>query len=471
VSARKPTPEQQAVIDAHRGVVVVSACPGSGKTTTLCLRAAALPAGESKTILAFNKRAATEFAERMGMVPGADVRTFHSFCMREIFTKWRDMGYSSKPKLLEEHLAFQYGAALGVDPKARTWEAMQLDEELIALTDQGWYNDDVAKAMEEADTETERVTLRAVLRYRRWLYEVNGMTFASMIRTVAEHTHLLRSSRHVMVDEYQDVDGFQFDIVRALGGQAKSLVVVGDPNQRIYEWRGALADAFGSMRGAFSEARELALTFNFRSYAEIVEAGEAVCPVGITAARGPSPGKDAVVQLDAKQLMNPLDIRGLMTSDLSKSAILCRYNRNCFMWQGLLSWAGIPVFVMGGGQFWNVRHIKIIMRWRETKRSAQDLFATGEWRKCMELKSYRDKKEEEAHSDAEWLLGLSDSELRDLRNCIQNEKAGLKIATIHKTKGLEFERVLLSGVDEKLQNEKFVYYVALTRAKDRLYLC
>jgi DNA helicase-2/ATP-dependent DNA helicase PcrA len=473
--SRKPTPEQQRVIDTHQGVTIVSACPGSGKTTTLALRAAALPPGESKLVMAFNKRAATEFAERMGMVPRADVRTFHSFCMREIYRNPKAYGYKGKPKLLEESLPYQIGAALGVDPRARTWEAMQLDEQLFLDCDaQGMYDQGVRDAMELAETEQERITYRAVLAYRKWLYDTNSMTFSSMIRTVAEHKEkLAHFGQHVMIDEYQDVDGFQFDIICAMGACAstKSMVVVGDPNQRIYEWRGALEDAFLSMRERFVEARELALSTNFRSYSEIVEAGEAVCPVGVTAARGRSPGNDAVVQLDAEKVSDALSVRELMGGDLTKSAVLCRYNRNCFMWQSLLSKAGIPVYVMGGGQFWTVRHVKIIMRFREARRGLQELLDSREWQLCMQMKSYQGKKEEEATQDAMWLMGLKDDELRDLRNCIQNEAKGLKIATIHKTKGLEFDRVLLSGIDEKLVREKFVYYVALTRAKDKLYLC
>lgn len=472
-AARKPTEEQQEVIDCREGVAVVSACPGSGKTTTLALRAAALPTSETKLVMAFNKRAATEFAERMGQVPGADVRTFHSFCMREMFANAKVMGYSSKPQLLKESLAYQYGAALGVDPRARTWEAMQLDEDLIQTADHGMYDADVVKAMNDPESELAHNTYRAILAYRKWLVKIGGMTFDSMIRTVAENTNVLRNfGKHVMIDEYQDVDRFQFDIVTALGAHenTKSLVVVGDPNQRIYEWRGALSDAFGSMRESLPTARQLALSINFRSFHEIVAEGEKICPIGVTAARGWSEGRDAVTTVDPS--LEQMDVVRMLGPDLPRSAILCRYNRNCLQWQASLAKQGIPVYVMGGGQYWNIRHVKIIMRFKELGRNAGDLFTSGEWQKCMKYKAYEDeKKQEEAAKDAEWLLSLSMSEIDALKHCLQNEQKGLRIATIHKVKGLEFEKVLLSGVDERLQKETFVYYVAVTRARNKLYLC
>ena len=55
-----------------------------------------------------------------------------------------------------------------------------------------------------------------------------------------------RRFAHVFVDEYQDTDPGQVDLLRALAGDGRDLVVVGDPDQSIYGFRGA--DVRGILR-------------------------------------------------------------------------------------------------------------------------------------------------------------------------------------------------------------------------------
>ena len=68
--------------------------------------------------------------------------------------------------------------------------------------------------------------------------------YADLIRRaviVAEaHREQLRERfQHVFVDEYQDTDPGQVALLRALAGDGRNLVVVGDPHQSIYAFRGA----------------------------------------------------------------------------------------------------------------------------------------------------------------------------------------------------------------------------------------
>lgn len=500
----KPTEQQQAVIDTQTGNVAVKACPGSGKTATLVARCQALPPSESKLVLAFNKKAADTFSQRLGSAPICDVRTFHSFCLREVFQNWEQMGFSAKPNL-DTDLTLYKSIKTFVAPEMRGWKDLPVDQATIEELNGHYYTDeleDMAKELvylnsrkiEFADLLRARVQERnqaevnslqaqldaikektmkpiaadMVLKIRRGLIDSNTITFASMIGLVAEHCRgglVPFAGQHIMVDEFQDVDRFQFDIVAAMAKhkEVKSVVCVGDPNQRIYEWRGALTNAFSTMQNTLEDVKILPVTVNFRSKKSIIEKAETICPVGMSGTN-PEPGVVTAVKGDAfKQLTE--------SANLSDCAILCRYNKECFQWQLDLAKEGTPVFVIGGGSFWRTPHVKLAMDARKRNMSLSELTETKEWKKFMAAPRFEDNPDavEEVESDAEFVLNSSSADLLVLQKNLQNPN-GITIATIHKTKGMEWDRVLISGVTEKLKEETFVWYVAVTRAKSFLLL-
>src|ERR1700679_1217520 len=87
------TPQQQAVIDASSGVILVKACPGSGKTTTLVNRCRALSPKETKKVLMFNKNAQLDFVRKLGAASLCDISTFHSYCSQEIWNAPENYGF------------------------------------------------------------------------------------------------------------------------------------------------------------------------------------------------------------------------------------------------------------------------------------------------------------------------------------------------------------------------------------------
>ncbi|MBY0277926.1 AAA family ATPase [Candidatus Binatia bacterium] len=755
----EPTPQQQAVIDADEGDLLVEACPGSGKTATLVERCHALPPGETKLVLAFNKRAAEEFSRRMGCVPGADVRTFHSFCFRELMSDPRIYGYRSKPRVENQsllRLMLEANRDSFMYRRPRTWAEAGWDEEFARELEHSWYDGDITGPAGDGLDPIEKATAQAVLRFRRWQVEQGVVTFDAMVRLVAENTqHLSPPAQHVMVDEYQDVDRFQYEIALALSRLpgVKSFVVVGDPNQCqpgstlvtltggstkalrdvrvgdevvsfdrgsgsmvgmarrgqrvtrvsarpyvgdlirvraggsetsctvdhlwtvrpvraadiwvtylmqkgswfrvgycqlysacgdywtlhvatrarlegadrcwvlgvhrvqsdavveeaviaarfglptvtfkpvsegrhltranlgrvfaavgsrrdeavevlrefgrverfpfweagsgrprrttlldvracnllpgimevpvftgrkqpkwcgfgiqrervempvysievaktrtyvadgivthncIYEWRGALADAFGSLRGVLNgSSRTLPMTVNFRSHDEILVHAEAICPVGMTGVRGSREGAVSYVKRGAdgeadrteaaRQLLD-----GLSRQELTDVAILCRYNRDCLKWQLDLARAGIPVYMLGAGDFWSQRHVQMAVKAREYGATIDRLIGTEDWQRFASSRRFRDNPEklQEAIEDAKWVLSLSATELGQLRENVQHE-GGIRISSIHRSKGLEWARVMVHGVNQKLRDEKYVWYVAATRARDQLIL-
>lgn len=478
----KPTEQQQKVIETVSGVVLVQACPGSGKTQTLVDRTIALSSNDRKLVLAFNKKAAEEFASRLNKHGGAnaDVRTFHSFCLGQIKKNYKAFGFAGMPEVETSIPLFKALLAANDEPW-QSWDESPWDEDFIKMAEHTLYDADLAKIAKgpekikslsgQEGPNPVVLSAKALLKLRQWLVANNKLTFDSMIRLVAENTNRISwYGQHIMIDEYQDVDRFQFDISVAMTKMPgiKSFVVVGDPNQRIYEWRGALGDAFGDMSQAFPASVTLPLTVNFRSKDEILALAETICPVGMTGVKGSDP--KAVVKLAPESGEDKHIVEGA-NGDLHERAILCRFNRDCMSWGLRLAKKGIPVMVLGKGDFWSTKHIKMAKEaWLKGQRDSSTLFTSKGWTNMLRLSRYQDEEMvNQAMADAAWIMSLSREDMKVIEQSLQNEM-GIRVSTIHKVKGSEYNEVLIHNCDAKLKADKFVYYVAATRARNRLVL-
>ncbi|KAK7197529.1 ATP-dependent DNA helicase [Novymonas esmeraldas] len=81
---------------------------------------------------------------------------------------------------------------------------------------------------------------------------------------------------HFVVDEFQDFNEIQVELLALLAGDACRVTCVGDPNQCIYTWRGALPNVFGVWKKRFPQTTLLTLAMNYRSDGPIVEAANRV---------------------------------------------------------------------------------------------------------------------------------------------------------------------------------------------------
>ena len=77
--------------------------------------------------------------------------------------------------------------------------------------------------------------------------------------------------RYILVDEYQDTNGAQYAFIKRLSGQGKGLTLVGDDDQSIYGWRGAMPDNIATLQQDFSDLKVVKLEQNYRSAGRILK--------------------------------------------------------------------------------------------------------------------------------------------------------------------------------------------------------
>lgn len=258
---------QQAVVDHPGGPLLVLAGPGTGKTTTLVEaiveRVEARGVSPEQVLaLTFSRKAAEQLRDRvtarLGRTLGSPLAaTFHSFAYGLIRRYAPADLYDAPLRLLSapeqdvvlrdlltdapESVAWPPGlaSALGTRGFAKEVHAV-----LARAREKGL---DGVALVELGQTQRVPEFVAAGLFLEQYLtvLDAQGATdYPDLIRRAVLEAELHRAElraelSHVFVDEYQDTDPGQVALLRALAGDGRDLVVVGDPHQSIYGFRGA----------------------------------------------------------------------------------------------------------------------------------------------------------------------------------------------------------------------------------------
>jgi len=305
---------QRQVVNHAGGPLLVLAGPGTGKTTAIVeavvhrvTRRAIDPA--RILVLTFSRKAAEELRERITMRLGRTTReplalTFHSYAyalVRREFTLAGDEppillpgpeqllevrrllrgdaedGGASWPEQLRAALGTRGFAAELRDFLLRAAER-GLDGRSLAALGAERGRDDWAAAGVFLDSYAARFDLAPVPAYDyAEIVRIAGRLLARRVTRDRER----QAYDVVLVDEYQDTDPAQEDLLHALAGDGRELIVVGDPDQSIYAFRGAdvlalrrFPDRFRAPDG--SAARVLALRTGRRSGVVLLAASRRV---------------------------------------------------------------------------------------------------------------------------------------------------------------------------------------------------
>jgi superfamily I DNA/RNA helicase/RecB family exonuclease len=380
-------PSQQAVVDHVNGPLLVLAGPGTGKTTTLVeavverVRRGATP--DQVLVLTFSRKAADELRERIAgrlarTASEPSASTFHAWCLSLVMA----YGEGAVPRLLSgpERLVrireLLSGSAEGVGTTrwpARLVPALptqgmarEVSDLLDRARERGLEPADVAAAGQR-DGRDDWVAAASFFEEYVDVLGVRGeMDYADLVRRalllLADPVILAEvRGRYsvVFVDEYQDTDPAQEQLLRLLAGGGGDLVVVGDPDQSIYAFRGAdvscilrFPERFRTTSGA--EAPTLTLGVSRRAGAGLLAVSRALTQ------RIPAPGL-AVERLLAHRALTPVAAGGTaeirLFGTVSDEAIaIADVLRRAHLEDGL-PWSSMAVLVRSG-----VRTIPVLRR-------------------------------------------------------------------------------------------------------------
>jgi superfamily I DNA/RNA helicase/RecB family exonuclease len=270
---------QQQVVDHPGGPLLVLAGPGTGKTTTLVEaivdrieRRGAAP--EQVLALTFSRKAAEQLRDRVTARLGRTMATqlsstFHSFAYGLVRRYAPAELYEGPLRLLsapEQDVVLR--ELLTDHPESVVWPehlgralgtrgfAQEVHAVLGRAREKGLDGHDL-RALGEAEGLPEYVAAGLFLEQYLDSLDSQGATdYADLIRRarIEAETHrdeLRAELAHVFVDEYQDTDPGQVALLRALAGDGRDLVAVGDPHQSIYGFRGAEVRGILEFPGAF----------------------------------------------------------------------------------------------------------------------------------------------------------------------------------------------------------------------------
>ena len=286
----------------HEGTnLQLIACAGSGKTEVVARRIAALldpgrrSPFEPANIVAFTftEKAAGELKqriiERTGDAHGAligmarmFVGTIHAFCLELLTTE--------VPEYMKYEVLNEVQQGLFVTRNsARCGLTTTLDlkgKPLHRYHDSAHYTTALQILREDTINEAHvGLTLSAgLLAYQDLLSHHHYLDFSSILdraATALEGSTDLRARlgariKHVVVDEYQDVNPIQERLILALARAGAQICVVGDDDQTIYQWRGSTVSNILSFPERYAPAHQVRLQENFRSSPGVIDVARGI---------------------------------------------------------------------------------------------------------------------------------------------------------------------------------------------------
>jgi DNA helicase II / ATP-dependent DNA helicase PcrA len=379
--------QREAVTAPPEVPLLVVAGAGSGKTRVLTNRVAWLIRDQrvppfALLAITFTNKAAGEMKERVGTLVGPVanrmwVSTFHSACARILRREASHLGIRSSFSIYDQsdsvRLVDYVRRDLNLDPKR--FPARRLASQISALKNELVSAD---QALDRAAGPAERRVAEVYREYQRRLLEGSAADFDDLllltVRLFREHPDVLdqwrKRFRQVLVDEFQDTNGAQWEIVRLLTEEHRSVMVVGDQDQSVYKFRGADFRNLMRFEEAFPDATVIVLEQNYRSTQRILDAANAV--ILNNAARRPKHlwteqvGGELITRYHAQdehdeaaylahEIARLTDSEGYSFSDV---AVFYRTNAQSRVIEETLVRAGHPYRVVGGVRFYDRREVK-----------------------------------------------------------------------------------------------------------------
>lgn len=515
---------QREAVTAIDGPVIVVAGPGTGKTLTIvrriayCIHRGIRP--EHILAVTFTNRAAQEMKERIRAFLGKDsgavfAGTFHMLGLAII----RENTPQDFTVCTRNEQVSLLKAVLGDKGGSARETAERISRIKNLLTD--------------ADHEIQPVyeQYQSLLREKN-AFDFDDLILTP-IEMLGDDVLLGRyrdQFRYIIVDEYQDINPAQYRLLRLLAGDSGNICVVGDSDQAIYAFRGADVSNFLNFEKDFMGAARITLSHNYRSTATIVRASDAtirnnVHRIGRTLDPVRGDGKLITVvsvpdeKTEGEFIVNEIEARiggtshyklldpryGEDASDTACSfsdfAVAFRTNAQAEALREVFEASGIPYQILGNRYHGKNKTITdIITRLRERAGSNDAAVLTAATSIDELIVSILDELGVEdgglSYRFFEDLVRMHVADgtmatINDILNALtlltplddfDPRADSVTLMTLHGAKGLEFKVLFVTGVEEGLvpyvlrndcddtEEERRLFYVGMTRAKEELFL-
>jgi DNA helicase-2/ATP-dependent DNA helicase PcrA len=383
-------PAQRKAVTTLSGPLLVLAGAGTGKTRVVTLRIAELIRHGIRPgrILAvtFTNKAAAEMQQRVSGVLGKklderpQVATFHAHCLQVLRRHIRHLGYPERFAIYDR--GDQESLARSVLREIRAHDQKLRAGDLLSQVS-SWKSRCVrpAEAAALARTDRQHLAAAAYRRYQRSLKNAGAVDFDDILLCTEDlfqrFPEILKEEAglfdHLLIDEYQDTNGSQYRIVRALAKGHRNLCVVGDDDQSIYGWRGAEVEHILNFRRDWPDATVVRLERNYRSTAAILEHANRLIAFNsvrhdkvlrATHAAGDKPrimqckDETAEAQSVVADIARQLRLPGVEPEHI---AILFRTNEQPRSFEEQLRRQKIPYVLVGGTSFFDRKEVRDIL--------------------------------------------------------------------------------------------------------------
>lgn len=395
-------PAQREAVEHVSGPLLVLAGAGSGKTRVLTVRIARLIEEHGVSpghifAVTFTNKAAGEMKERVGRLLGRDpgglwIGTFHSLSARMLRREAPLIGFTHQYTIYDEddrqslirRLMDEQGHSTKLfNPRA-------ISSIISSAKNRMQGPDDLLR-----DSPFDKLVATAAAVYEDLgpaLRKANAMDFDDLLlhplRLFREHPDRLawyqRRFKFLMVDEFQDTNGAQYQFVTQLATEHRNVFVVGDDDQSIYGWRGADVRNMNRFQEDFPGTRVVRLEENYRSTSIILNAANGVITensgrMGKTL-RTVRQGGERVTLIacaderdEAEWIIRELSNRRARgDAEWKDVAILYRTNSQSRALEEALRRAAVPYRLVGAISFYDRREVKDLLAYLRLTANPKD---------------------------------------------------------------------------------------------------
>ncbi len=465
--ANRLTATQREAIESDKPLLCVVAGAGAGKTRVLTLRVARRVRDGSiepdrTLVTTFSRKAADELRTRLYSlgVSGVKAGTFHRTALG-LLREHRELRGRPLPQLLPDRRRLLAEVTTGDARRTRALDG-EIGWAKARLVSPAQYEAEARRHRRRSGMSAEQVA-EAFSRYeaertRRRLLDFDDLivSCADALAGDSEFAESIRwRTRHLFVDEMQDVNPAQFRLLTAMLADEPDLFVVGDPNQSVYGFNGADPTLLDRLPDILRGTAVIRLDENHRCTPQVVAVATAVLQEGgafgsggevvlprTTRVDGPVPKvvSHATVEDEAAWAADRVKMSRTPGRPWSSIAVLTRTNAQLAPVQAALDAARIPNQIAGA-----------------------DLGPASDLRGDSGRRGGEEEREDQGRPEA----------------AVDRDRVVL--TTFHRAKGLQWPTVIVLGLGAGLMpiasaqtpaaidEERRLLYVALTRSEDELW--